>query len=326
MADVVDESAAAAPAATPPPPKARTSDDEFEDAIKKTGGLKYKASGKEKSVTSVADLRRLLSRVDGTDAARDEALKRTQHADGIVSKVEALKKMKPLDRARALAEIVGDERLVEEAFEDYFLSKADKEKQAAGMTPRERELADALEKRDGELASFRQRQEQTDEEQRLQAQVAKVNQISTRLGDIAGAALMKCKIDKTHAPMFLPAIARELDRSETLKLGLDEHDIAETVMKEHGSLARGYYEGLDVDAHMDELRQMQVPDPQNPGKTTSKWKLMILKEAALIRAQRDGSAPPPTRVVNGAPQQQNGAEETREQKMAAARTFGGGWR
>ena len=63
----------AAPVEAKAPPKPRTIDDDLEDVLKRHGGLKYKAGGKEKSITAAKDLTRYLSRVDGTEAAAPEA-------------------------------------------------------------------------------------------------------------------------------------------------------------------------------------------------------------------------------------------------------------
>mgnify|MGYP003438753978 CR=1 FL=1 len=111
------------PAALPVPVKVRTVDDDIEDVFKKSGGLKYKAAGKEKSISSAAELKRILSRVDGTESAAQEALKAQAEAAGIKKQLASLKDMKPRERAKALAALVGDERLVREAGCEAYMSK-----------------------------------------------------------------------------------------------------------------------------------------------------------------------------------------------------------
>ncbi len=275
-------------------PKPRTIDDDLEDVLKKHGGYKYKAGGKEKSVTAAADLKRMLSRVDGTDSAASEALKAKQEAEGIKSRLASLKGMKPIERAKALAELVGDERLVEEAYEEVFLSKAEKEKQAAGMTPRERELADALEKRDGELATFRRQQEQADEEQKQAEYVARVTEVGKRLEGVTVAALQKAKVAPEMAPNYIEAIAKRLDRNERLGLGLDENEIADVVMAEQETTAVGWLKGK------------AAPDLADVLESQGLAKSLMEEFAKRIRAKVNGGTASQVQRISGTPPPMNG--------------------
>jgi hypothetical protein len=302
-----------------PPPKPRTPDDDFEDLLKKSGGLKYKAAGKEKSITSAAELRRILSRVDGTEAAAGAALNARREADGIKARVEALAQMKPADRLKALAEIGIPADKLREAFEEQILADDEKRTAQKDLTPRERELQARLEEREAALAEHESARQRWEREQFEEKEAAQAGQLYEKISTVAAKALQSSRIAAEHVNAFLPAIAEEIDRKERLGLEYDEQDIAETVVKRHGNLARDYYAGLDLAAHLDELRAMEMPDPADPTKKTTRLKLMMRAEAARIRGEKSGGASPVVRQVRAA--ESNGVAMD---PIDAARTFGGG--
>ncbi len=226
------------------PAKARTPDDDFEDLLKKSGGLKYKAKGKEKAVTTVSDLRRLLSSRDEIEAGTSEALKKAQEGDHLRQQLASLKQMRPLERAKALAALVGDEQTVREAYEELFISEDEKAKQDAHLSQREREMKHAIEERDAELQRFRGESERAAKQRQVEEHAARVQEVGQRLEKVAVAALQKAKIQGENAPHFLQAIAERLDRNERLGLGLDESEIADVVMGEHRNLASTFVKGM----------------------------------------------------------------------------------
>ncbi len=303
--------------------KPRTDDDDFEDLLKKKGGLKYKVAGKEKAVTSAADLRRILSKIDGTEAAAGEALRAKQEAEGIKARVNALAKMRPEERLKALAGMGIDPKHIREAFEQQIVGEDDHQKELAALTPQERAFRAEREAFEAERSEFVQQKEREREEQEQAEYVAKVQQTGERLTKATVGALQKAKIAGEHAPRFLAAIADRLDRNERLGLGLDEDELAEVVVKEHESLADSFYSGLDVPALADKLEGIAIDDPEQPGKKTTRLKLLMKECARRIRAQHTGGQPAPVRVVP-AQSRQSDKPQTREELMDAARTFGGG--
>ncbi len=122
------------------------------DALLKTKPVKYKAAGKEKTITTSKDLQRLLSRVDGTDTAAAEALKVKQANDAREAKVKSLAKMPKAERLRVLEEMGIPRNVIFEAFEEDVLTSAEKEKAQAQLTPRERELQEKLEAHEARVA------------------------------------------------------------------------------------------------------------------------------------------------------------------------------
>ncbi len=314
-----------APAETAPaekaPPKPRTIDDDLEDVLKKHGGLKYKAGGKEKSITAAKDLTRYLSRVDGTETAATEALRVKSEAEGIKSRVAALAKMRPNERLKALADIGIDPKTLREAVEEEILADDERTKAQSHLTQRERELQAQLEERDAKLAEHDKARKDWEAKQEEEAQVAQSSQLYEKITAIAAKALQKAKIAGAHAPKFLGAIAEEIDRNERLGLQYDESDLAETVLKQHAGMARDYYSGLDVAALADEFEGMEVDDPASPGKKTTRAKLLMGEYARRLRARQGNgmSAPVTTHVAAPKPR-----TVTELDKIDAARTFGGG--
>lgn len=282
------------PAVETKPPKPRTMDDDLEDIFKKAGGLKYKAGGTEKAITSAKELRQHLSRVSGVDAAASEALKEKQEAQAIKAKLAALKKMPPLDRARALAELVGDERLVQEAFEESILAEEAKRSERQKLSPNEQKMQDELDRYRSEAEKAKAEREQYQREREEQELTQRVTEVGQRLEATAVKALTKAKISGEHAPRFLQAIAERLDRNERLGLGLDEDEVAEVVMQEHGSLADTFYESLPIEALADRLESMQVDDPDRPGEKVSRATLLKREYAKRIRTKMGAPAPAPS--------------------------------
>ncbi len=304
------------------PVKPRTADDDFEDLLKKTGGLKYKAGGKEKSITTAADLKRVLSFADGANEAADRAAKQSREAESKTATINALAKMPPLERIRALESMGVSKESLREAFELDIVAADDKQKELANLTPEQRAFRQEREAFEAQRSEFLQQQEHVKRQQEEEAYVQRVTQTGERLTKVAVGALQKAKISGEHAPRFLASIADRLDRNERLGLELDESELAEQVMEEHGSLADQFYSGLEIPALAERLSKAEVDDPLKPGAKVSRLKLLMRHEAARIKAQMNGGQHPVERVVQ-APQVQNGQRElTIAEKLAAARNFG----
>lgn len=305
------------------PVKPRTADDDFEDLLKKSGGLKYKTGGKEKTITTAADLKRVLSFADGANEAADRAAKQSKEAESKTATINALAKMRPADRLRALESLGVPKAALIEALEEDVLTDDDKRQELAKLTPEQRALRAERDAFEAERSEFVQQKEREREQQEEHEYLQKVSATGERLTKVTVGALQKAKISGEHAPRFLSAIADRLDRNERLGLELDEGELAEQVMEEHGSLADQFYSGLEIPALAERLSAIEVDDPAKPGAKTSRLKLLMRHEAARIKAQMNGGTPPPVRVTP--PQQvQNGHREmTIAEKLAAARNFGG---
>lgn len=289
--------------------KERGPDDDFEELLKKTGGLKYKAKGKEKVVSNTAELRRLLSSRDETEAAATEQMKKAQEADSIRQKLSGLKALKPMERAKAIAELVGDERVVTEAFEELFITEHQKRQQQASLTQREREQAQRLEEQEAELERFRGESERQKQERAEQEHVAKVMETGKRFEEVTVKAFQKAKVSGEHASYFLPAVGERLDRNERLGLGISEDDVADVVMKEHRDLTGSY------------LKASAPPDLADLLEEAGVAKSLMEEFAKRIRAKVNGvqAAPAPIHANGHAPAQ-NGASDS--DKRNFWKTFG----
>lgn len=279
-------------------PKPRTIDDDLEDVLKKHGGYKYKAGGKEKSVTAASDLKRVLSFADGANEAADRAAKDKSEAASLRATLGNIAKLPPRERLSAMQSAGIDPKVIREAVEESILEEDEKAKSQAHLSPRERELQAALEKRDAEIEAFRQKDESSQKEQEEQAYVARVQQVGQRLEKLAVGALQKAGVSPEHSPHFLRTIADRFNRNEALGLELDEADVADAVMQEQGSMADKFYGGLEIPALAERLGAIEVEDPTKPGQKISRLKLLMRHEAARIKAQMNGS-PPIVRQTNG---------------------------
>lgn len=279
------------------PVEAKPEVDELEELLKKKP-LKYKAAGKEKALTSSKDLARILSRIDGTDAAASEALKAKEEAAALKAKKDGIKKLKGAERARAIAEFFEeDPEAMREAFADDILADEAKRQERAKLSERERQLADELDQYKSRAQKLEEEHAAAERQREEEAYIARVQQTGERLEKVAVAALTKAKIPGAAAAHFLPAIARRLDRNERLGLGLDEEELAGVVVEEHGQLADTFYGSLDIGALADRLEAQMQDDPDKPGEKVSKLRALMRECARRIKAK---TGAPVVAVTNGA--------------------------
>lgn len=267
------------------PVEAKPEVDELEELLKKKP-LKYKAAGKEKALTSSKDLARILSRIDGTDAAASEALKAKEEAAALKAKKDGIKKLKGAERARAIAEFFEeDPEAMREAFADDILADEAKRQERAKLSERERQLADELDQYKSRAQKLEEEHAAAERQREEEAYIARVQQTGERLEKVALGALTKAKIPGTSAAQFLPAIARALDRNERLGLGLDEDEVAGVVLEEHGQMADMFYGSLDIGALADRLEAQMQDDPDKPGEKVSKLRALMRECARRIKAK-----------------------------------------
>ena len=262
------------------------------DALLKTRPFKYKARGHEKSITTAKDLQRLASRVDGTDSVGAEALKVKQQLAEWEDKKKNFSKISKADRIKTLEEMGFSRKDIFEAFEEDVLTSAEKEKQQAQLTPRERELQEKLEAHEARVAEFEKAEQQRQQQEEESAFVAQAGEAYETMSTAAVKALTLAKIPAAAAPRFLPAIAEDLDRAARLGLDVSPEDLAEKVVQRQGTEADGFYASLPIEALADRLEAMEVEDAAKPGTKVSRLKQLMLECARRIRART--SSPVPT--------------------------------
>lgn len=278
--------------------KPRTIDDDLEDVLKKHGGYKFKAAGKDRTVTAAKDLGRMLSRVGGIDDVANDAAKAKEEAAALKAKKDGIKKLKGAERARAIAEFFEeDPTAMREHFAEDILADVARQEERAKLSERERQMADELDQYKSKAQKLQEEQDRAERQREEEAFVARVQQTGERLEKVAVGALTKAKIPGAAAGLFLPAIARRLDRNERLGLGLDEEELAGVVVEEHGQLADQFYGSLDVAALADRLEAQMQEDPDKPGEKVSKLRALMRECARRIKAKT--GAPVAAAPVNG---------------------------
>lgn len=274
-----------APVEKAPPVEAKPEVDELEELLKKKP-LKYKAAGKEKAVTSSKDLARMLSRIDGTDAAASEALKAKEEAAALKAKKDGIKKLKGAERARAIAEFFEeDPTAMREHFAEDILADVARQEERAKLSERERQMADELDQYKSKAQKLEEEQARAERQREEEAFVARVQQVGQKLEKVAVGALTKAKIPAEHAPKFLRVIGERLSKNEKLGLSLDEDEVAEVVMNEHGELADMFYGSLEIPALADRLEAQVQEDPDKPGEKVSKLRALMRECARRIKAK-----------------------------------------
>lgn len=329
------EGAAAAGAETdakgkpPAEKKPRTIDDDIEDVFKKHGGYEY---AKGKKLDSAANLKRMLGRGSANESVTSEALKVKAAEAERKQLIEQIEAMKPGERKAALEKMGFSPKTIKairETFEDDILSEDERARAEAGMTERERMLARKAEEQDRELQTFRQKEEQAQAEQKEQAFMAETEGLLQELEQTAIKGLERAGITNADRPLvlaLLPALAAEMGRAKALGLELDPAELAEVATKERAKLSDDWNAARPLEDLSASLEAIQTTedDPHRPGQKLSRLRQLMLHEAAKIRAKVTGGQPVPVRAA--VPRQNNGSSQSMSDKIAAARTFGGGSR
>lgn len=311
------EESNAAPAEPKAPPKPRTVDDDLEDIFKKAGGFEYT---KGKKVGSVAELKRMMGKVQETDSVATEALKVRQTQQDRDATIEKLAEMPSKERTAALKKLGFSDKAIEalkESVYDDLLGDDAKRQEEAKLSEGERRLRRELEQRDAELAQHRTRAQQEEAQRKEQAFIEENNRL---YAEVENAALEGFKLAGLQAgkdsPLLLtilPAIGAELDRAKRLGLELSPADIAESVTRERAKLSDDWNLGRPLEDLSASLGAMEVDDPQRPGQKTTRLKLLLRHEAAKLRASM---TPGGQQVVATAPRAPRQEAQSVAEKMA----------
>lgn len=155
------ETAPAAPVAeTPKPVDPRV---ELEAALKKAGGLKVKAGGKEHTIDSLDKALRLMQRGLPVEQSLEEVARAKSELAPMQALLEQLQSGDE-DAAESALEKLLDSGKLDKVAERRLRRQFEREKSMEGLTPRERELAAALEQERAEKSKL------TEERTRAQKQ------------------------------------------------------------------------------------------------------------------------------------------------------------
>lgn len=292
--------------------KPRTEDDDYNDFLK-SKPLKYKAGGKEKTITSASDLKRLLSRVDGTESAASAALKNAQEAKALKEHLASISKLDTRERLAALQAVGVDVDSLRDAWAQSVLEEDAQLKQQAQLSPEQRAFMAQKQAFEQQKAAFEQQQRQLKAQQDEDAYVQRVAEVGQRFEKVAVGALQRAKVPPEAAPMFLERIAEHLDRNERLGLELDEGEVADLVMKEQETAATGW------------MKAKAPPDLADILEASGLAKPLMEEFARRVRSKFSNGTPAPVygSTTSTATRTQE-RELTAAEKMDRLRTFGGG--
>lgn len=193
--DAAPVEAPAAEAAPPAaPPKALTPQEELEAVLRKVGGLEVKANGKTHKVDSADKLLRYVQRGLPVASELERLAQQRAQLEPIAAIMQQLQAGDE-DAAEAALEQLLDSGKLDKVAERRLRRMYEAEKRLEGLSPREREMAQELEREKGErqrLLEERQKLEQQRQAQEEETQVAAIKQ------HIGGA------ITKTLETMQLP--------------------------------------------------------------------------------------------------------------------------
>mgnify|MGYP003336891782 CR=1 FL=1 len=230
----------AAPAEAPAPVDPLV---ELDERIQKAG-LKVKVGGKERPVQSMREALRALERVGGVEARLAEVAEKERAAAAVMEREARLKTAKSSrERVAILREMAGD--AFDEAAEEAILERIEREKQFEGMSPRERQMAQALADRESRLAQYEEAQRSAQEKAEREAEESEYAQLREHLASVTLKALQAAKIPKTAAPDAGRRLAFLMHRSRELGLDLDESDLAPKVLEHARGDARAYMTGME---------------------------------------------------------------------------------
>jgi hypothetical protein len=286
----VEGEASAAPA-KPVDPMA-----ELDEAIRKAG-LKVKVGGKERPVQSMKEALRAMERVGGIEATLAEAAKAKEEAAALRERDMRLKSARTArERVAILREYAGD--AFDEAAEEAIIERIEREKQMAGMTPREREMAQQLAERERQVAEYEAQKAKAEEEQRAAQDEAEMAQLREQLAGHVVRTLQTAGLPKTAAPDATRRLAFLMSRAAKLGLDLTPEELTPKVLEHARSDVRSYVSGL-----------RGAPLLEFLGEDVAK----AVSQALIERHQGKPAATLPTPQ----PQSQRQEPETRRSPMAA---------
>lgn len=229
--------------------------DELDGVLKKHGGFKTKANGKEVALTDAKALERHLQRSFGAESRAEEVSKKEAEAQRVLEVLDRVRGAKSgRERAQLLASLAGDdEGAFREAAEEFLLERIERQKENEKLPPEARAEREARRRAEAELARLQQR----DEEQRAQQEQAQfrreLSQTREMVTQLAVKALGDAKVSKEAAPLMMPALIQHMKKAQAAGLPLTPEEIAGEVTKAHDSMATGWLKSMEPTALLDKL-------------------------------------------------------------------------
>lgn len=223
--------APAAPPAETKPPEAKPVDPkaELEATLKKLGGLKVKAGGKEHTIDSMDKLLRYAQRGLPVEQSLEEIAKARAEIDPIKDLFLKMREGTE-DEAEAALERLLDSGKLDKVAERRLRRQFEREKSMEGLSPRERELATQLEQERAQKTRLEEQQRQLHEQRQKAAEEQQVAAIRNHMAGAVSEALKLMdlgseKLDAIAIEFMKPVIRASLNAG----MSLDPAALAEKV-------------------------------------------------------------------------------------------------
>lgn len=263
-------SEAAAPAAPAAQPQATTAPVEGQpapaeavdpyaefDAVLKTKPLKYKAGGKERSVSSMKELLRKAEQADGLMTKAQEVAEREARAAAIEERNNRLRAAKSAkEKVAILREFAGGD--FDEVAEEAVMERIEREKSMAGLSATERAARQRAEELEAKVAEYEAEKQRIEQERQQQEEEAELKGLRDSLAGTVVKALTAAKLPKEAAPDAGRRLAVLMARSSALGHELTPDELAGEAVKWAGEDFRAYTGGLEGDALIDFLGEAVV--------------------------------------------------------------------
>lgn len=211
------EAAPVAPAEpkAPEAPKAVDPKAELEALLKKSGGLKVKAGGKEHTIDSMDKLLRYAQRGLPVEQSLEEVARARAELDPIKDLFLKMREGSEEEAESALERLLDSGKL-DKLAEKRLRRQFEREKSMEHLSPRERELSTQLEQERAEKARLTEQQRRIQEAQQKRAEEAQVSAIRDHMAQAVGEALKMMdlgseKLDAIAIEWMKPVIRASLN-------------------------------------------------------------------------------------------------------------------
>lgn len=213
----------------PEPPKPVNPLAEVEAALKKAGGLKVKAGGKEHVIDSLEKAVRYMQRGLPVEQSLEEVARARAEVEPVKALLAQLQSGDEEQAEQALERLLDSGKL-DKVAERRLRRLYEREKSMEGLSPRERELAAALEQERGAKAKLEAERKQAEERQRAANEERQVAAVREHMAQAVGEAFKQLdlgdgKLEAIALEFMKPVIRATLNAG----LPLDPKALAERV-------------------------------------------------------------------------------------------------
>lgn len=217
--------APAAPAAAPKPIDPRL---ELESALKKAGGLKFKAGGKEVTVDSIEKLTRYAQRGLPVEESLEQVAKQRAEIEPVRALLEQLQSGDE-DAAEAALEKLLDSGKLDKVAERRLRRQFEREKEMEQLSPREKELRAALEQERGEKKKLADAQKAAEEQRAKAMEEQQTARVRQHIEGNVIETLKSLDLPPKLAPIAVEFMKPIIRASLNAGVGLDPAVLAEKV-------------------------------------------------------------------------------------------------